>query len=322
MTKRLSLRIAAGSFATAAVLGGSSPAAAEAPCRPRPRVTRTPRRPPARTTRARRPRPVRLRSRCAGTATSSSPTGRRPPGSRCSAAGSPRPPVGPRSTSGPPVRPTTSRWRSRTPRPAAARAEPPKPLFGKTGPYTERPAPQADWTAPNPHGAPDPSAAAYGSADLLVLLVLVPKPQSCLDRRPAGSDTDSKDGTGTGAIKYGNMESRWGTRPCSLPLHRARVRRPRRRPEPRAMLRVWREHHEVSYARVRGGRRRGGYEGQGNCRLFSYSGLQDASSRIPMGFFMVAIGQYAGVQGIGISGTSAMRRWESMESFGSAIGKV
>ncbi|WP_329491957.1 DNA/RNA non-specific endonuclease [Kitasatospora sp. NBC_01246] len=72
-------------------------------------------------------------------------------------------------------------------------AEPPKPLFDKTRPYTERPTPQADWTAPDPHATPDIIAASYSSADLLALLVLVPNVTPTTDTTPGPDPGQTND---------------------------------------------------------------------------------------------------------------------------------
>ncbi|MEU1425073.1 LamG-like jellyroll fold domain-containing protein [Kitasatospora sp. NPDC005751] len=271
-------------------------------------------------------------------------------------------PTGPQQT------PTcTACGHSKTPpRPAAPRAEPPKPLFDKTKPYTERPTPQADWTAPNPHDTPNIIAAAYSSADLLALLVLVPnalpgtttapgpqpgqstqpdrdKPQSCLDRRPAGSDTDNKDGTGTGWIKYGNMEDVAGSpgvrRPTAAEACLTGTPRSKRGTGADGEITGWSAAKEIVddadwspdgvpglarchfIAREFGGR--GVAQNLAPCfqvgvnttksamrgfevgvvgaamrgkQIVDYTVTpvyQTPSSRIPMGFFMVAIGQYA-----------------------------
>ncbi|MFI8460463.1 LamG-like jellyroll fold domain-containing protein [Kitasatospora sp. NPDC085464] len=127
---------------------------------------------------------------------------------------------------------TTCRRPTAPVRPAVFHPDPPKPLFDKTRAAVEHPAPKLDWTPPDPNQAPSVIAASYSSADLQAMLVTQqnvtptvvaasgPQPavvpdsptaartnlNSCLNHRPAGSDTDNKDGTGAGWIKYGAME--------------------------------------------------------------------------------------------------------------------
>ncbi|MFE6050517.1 LamG-like jellyroll fold domain-containing protein [Kitasatospora sp. NPDC056446] len=125
-------------------------------------------------------------------------------------------------------------------RPAVFRPAPPKPLFDKTKPAVERPAPQLDWTPPDPHQSLNVIAASYSSASLSAMLTvqqnvtptvvaaasgpqpaIIPNnpsvtrnnnPDSCLNHRPAGSDTDDvRPGGGTGWIMYGAMEDVTGS---------------------------------------------------------------------------------------------------------------
>ncbi|MGW2255195.1 RHS repeat-associated core domain-containing protein [Kitasatospora sp. NPDC001660] len=130
-----------------------------------------------------------------------------------------------------PTRPTckTCRGAKTPPRPPAPRAEPPKPLWDPTKATVERPAPQLDWAPRDPRDTLNVIAASYSSASLLAMVALTPnvipttvaapgpqpgqgnapdpdKPKSCLERKPAGADTDNQDGSGSGWIMYGDME--------------------------------------------------------------------------------------------------------------------
>ncbi|WP_395297010.1 LamG-like jellyroll fold domain-containing protein [Kitasatospora hibisci] len=108
-------------------------------------------------------------------------------------------------------------------RPAAPKAEPPKPLWDPTKTSVERPVPQLDWSPRNPHDILNVISASYNSVDLLAMVLLVPnvtptaatsgpqpdqsgpdKAPSCLDRRPAGAETDN--GGKGGWIDYWDLE--------------------------------------------------------------------------------------------------------------------
>lgn len=94
------------------------------------------------------------------------------------------------------------------PRPAAPKAEPPKPIFDKTAPAPERPTPQLDWTAPDSRDALNFIAASYSSTDVLAMLVIAanvapttttaPDYQTSAAPGPNGNDT-GRDRCNTGA---------------------------------------------------------------------------------------------------------------------------
>ncbi|MET9615373.1 LamG-like jellyroll fold domain-containing protein [Kitasatospora indigofera] len=136
-------------------------------------------------------------------------------------AGSPQSPGGTCTTCQRPTSPV---------RPAVFHPEPPKPLFDKTRPAVERPAPKLNWSPPNNHDALNVIAASYSSADLSAMLTvqqnvtpttvaapgpqpgIIPdnpsingnRPRSCLDRRPANAEDDG--GGGGGWIDYWDTE--------------------------------------------------------------------------------------------------------------------
>ncbi|MEV7774570.1 RHS repeat-associated core domain-containing protein [Kitasatospora sp. NPDC086791] len=67
---------------------------------------------------------------------------------------------------------TTCRRSTPPVRPAVFHPDPPKPPFDKTQAAVERPAPQLDWTPPNPQQALNVIAASYSSADLQAMLAV------------------------------------------------------------------------------------------------------------------------------------------------------
>ncbi|WP_380286423.1 LamG-like jellyroll fold domain-containing protein [Kitasatospora purpeofusca] len=115
------------------------------------------------------------------------------------------------------------------PRPAAPKAEPPKPILDKNAPAPQRPTPQVDWTAPNPRDALNFLAASYSSTDVLAMLVLAanvapstetapgPEPDASGGGDPgrgAGCRLDNAGWVNTGQIDTGNGGRATGVTAC------------------------------------------------------------------------------------------------------------
>ncbi|MEE1820624.1 DNA/RNA non-specific endonuclease [Streptomyces sp. BE20] len=128
----------------------------------------------------RRSNPGRLSSsKPVGQGTASSPTAKGAPPASPKGPASPKKPTGssvknPTGARGPQKQPTckTCGPVKAPPRPAAPKAEPPKPILDKNAPAPQRPTPQVDWTPPNSRDALNFLAASYNTVDLLNQLTI------------------------------------------------------------------------------------------------------------------------------------------------------